>query len=196
MAALPDDFYVRPNVTEIAKELIGMVLYSNVGGCITAGKIVEVEAYSGTNDKACHANENKRTPRTEIMFQKGGLAYVYLCYGMHRLFNVVTNVEGMADAVLIRALEPLEGIEYMLQRSNKNTLKGITSGPAKLSVAMGIQLRHYGARLNEGELWIEYEGFKPSGIIETTRIGVDYAGLDALKPWRFYEQGNSWVSKP
>lgn len=190
-------WYLNDNVEEVAQQLLGKILCTKFDGVITRGKIVETEAYSGDNDKACHANNQKMTKRNQIMFGKGGHAYVYLCYGIHHLFNVVTNKEGNADAVLIRAVEPLEGVEMMMGRRKMNKIeKRLTAGPGTLSQALGIQISHYGIALNSNVIWIE-RGVKVSenNIVSTTRIGVDYAEEDALKPWRFYIKENRWVSK-
>jgi DNA-3-methyladenine glycosylase len=132
------------------------------------------------------------------MFSKGGMAYVYLCYGIHHLFNVVTNIEGMADAILIRALEPIQGVEEMLSRRNMHVLeKRLTSGPGVLTKAMGITTEHYGLSLLGNVIWFEESGREvPENRIKASkRIGVDYAGEDALKPWRFYIKENGWVSR-
>ena len=190
---LPRSFYERPNVVEIAKDLLGKVMVSNVGGMLCKGKIVEVEAYCGRADKACHAYNGRRTKRTETMYAGGGVAYVYLCYGIHHLFNVVTNIEGMADAVLIRALEPISGMQTMKERlKSKNNM--LTNGPGILSKSMSITTQLNGADLLSGKVWIEY-GDSNIEMIETQRIGIDYAEEDALLPWRFYVKGNEWVSR-
>jgi DNA-3-methyladenine glycosylase len=190
------NWYKQDDVVSVAQNLLGKVLCSNIDGKITKGIIVETEAYSGDNDKACHANGQKKTQRNKIMFEAGGHAYVYLCYGIHHLFNVVTNREGRADAVLVRALEPLEGIDIMLDRRKmKKVEKRLTAGPGVLTQAMGIKTIHYGARLNEDLIWIEDYEYPDLNVIATTRIGVDYAEEDALKPWRFYIQHSDWVSK-
>ncbi|GAB4229931.1 MAG: DNA-3-methyladenine glycosylase [Ekhidna sp.] len=191
---LPRSFYERGDVVKIAKELLGMVLFTKIEGQLVAGRIVETEAYCGRGDKACHAN-NKRTPRTEVMYQRGGTAYVYLCYGIHHLFNVVTNTEGLADAVLIRALEPIVGMEYMKERRNHPKGK-LTSGPGTLSQAMGIKVSMSGVDLTGEEIWIgKPEGLKKIEITEDLRIGVDYAEEDALRPWRFVIKDNAFASK-
>jgi len=191
---LPRSFYIREDVVQIAKELLGKVLITDIDGKVTAGRIVETEAYCGRGDKACHAN-GKRTPRTEVMYGEGGHAYVYLCYGIHHLVNVVTNIEGQADAVLIRALEPLDGKEIMQER-RKFTKAKLASGPGTLSQAMGIHVSMTGADLLSDEIWIgltnEAEEFR---ILADTRIGVEYAEEDALRPWRFVIAGNRFVSK-
>ena len=131
------------------------------------------------------------------MFGRGGKAYVYLCYGVHEMFNVVTNHERKADAILIRALEPLEGIEVMLERTNKSSLARITSGPGKLTKALGIDRKLNGEKLGTNKIWIEDKGLKikPSDIVSSPRIGIDYAGDDALLPWRFTIRENKWISK-
>jgi DNA-3-methyladenine glycosylase len=194
---LPEDFYQRKNVVKIARELLGKVLYTNVNGIITGGAIVETEAYSW-KEKGCHAYNNRKTDRNAIMFGKGGHTYVYLCYGMHHLFNVVTNTEGVADAVLIRALQPLDGIdEMLLRRSRPKVDLQLTSGPGKLSRAMGINRHLNGKSLLGNEVWIADTGEKvaSSRIVSGPRIGIDYAGNDALLPWRFLIRDNPWVSR-
>lgn len=195
---LSRDFYTRHNVVQIAQELLGKILYTCIDGHLTAGKIVETEAYCGASDKACHAHCNKFTKRTKVMFEEGGKAYVYLCYGVHNLFNVVTNTEGNADAVLIRAIEPLEGIEKMLERRKFTQPKPtLTSGPGSLTKALGIDKTHYGEDLLGDTIWIaENQFFKEKfEVVTTTRIGIDYAEEDALLPWRFYIKENKWVSR-
>lgn len=190
-------WYEHDNVVEMAKMLLGKVLCTNIDGQPAKGMIVETEAYSGTNDKACHANGQKKTKRNRIMFAHGGHAYVYLCYGIHHLFNVVTNREGKADAVLIRAVEPVDGFDVMMQRRRmKKIEKRLTGGPGVLTEALGIKTHHYAARLDEKLIWIEEnEPLDTRQIVEATRIGVDYAGEDALRLWRFYIKENKWVSK-
>ncbi len=185
-------------MVQISKDLLGKYLVSFADGLYTAGMITETEAYSGQNDKACHAHLNRRTERTEIMYHQGGLAYVYLCYGLHSLFNIVTNQSGNADAVLIRAIEPTEGIETMMQRRGQSKLSPkLTAGPGVMSKAMGINTSYYGTNLQGDTLWVEDRGIlvPEEEIIACPRIGVDYAGEDALLPWRFYIKGNPYVSK-
>jgi DNA-3-methyladenine glycosylase len=191
---LPLSFYQRQNVVKIARELVGKVLCTHLEGQITAGMIVETEAYSSI-EKGCHAYKGK-TERNKVMFEQGGISYVYLCYGMHHLFNVVTNGKEKAEAVLIRALEPLDGIEIMMNRVGVSNPKRITSGPGKLTKALGINRSHNGQNLFGDEIWIE-EGakMKKSNIISNERIGIDYAGKDALLPWRFSLRDSKWLSK-
>jgi DNA-3-methyladenine glycosylase len=194
---LADSFYQRKDVVKIARDLLGKVLFTNVNGIVTAGMIVETEAYSW-KEKGCHAYGSKKTQRNSVMFEKGGLTYVYLCYGMHHLFNIVTNVPGIAEAVLIRAVEPVEGLDEMLLRRGKlkNELH-LTSGPGKLTKALGIDRKLNGKFLLDDEVWVEEGKVKisPRNIIASPRIGIDYAGEDALLPWRFAVKGNEWVSK-
>jgi DNA-3-methyladenine glycosylase len=194
---LSEDFYQGKSVVRIARELLGKALFTNVQGIITGGIIVETEAYSW-KERGCHAYGARKTNRNAIMFEKGGHAYVYLCYGMHYLFNVVTNTEGTADAVLIRALEPLAGIEEMkLRRGQSVSPLNLTSGPGKLSKALGINRALNGKFLLHNEVWIEDLGKKiaKKDIEAGPRIGIDYAGEDANLPWRFSLKGNHWVSQ-
>jgi DNA-3-methyladenine glycosylase len=189
MPKLPTSYYLNPDVVVVAYDLIGKVLVTELDGIVTAGMIIETEAYCGINDKACHANNGKRTPRNEIMYHEGGHAYVYLCYGIHHLFNVVTNESGKADAVLIRGIFPLDGIEAMLQRRKlTRERKGFAQGPGAMSQAMGIYTKLNGQLLTDDTIWIEDRGIDipKELIVASTRIGVDYAGEDALRPWRFF----------
>ncbi|OIR08270.1 putative 3-methyladenine DNA glycosylase [mine drainage metagenome] len=190
-------FYLRTNVVTIAKDLLGKVLATRFDGILTAGRIVETEAYNGAIDKASHAFGNRRTNRTEIMFATGGCAYVYLCYGVHHLFNVVTNAENIPHAVLIRAVEPIIGIETMLLRANKIKFDhSLTKGPGNVSKALGISTKLTGMSLLSDELFIADDDYKinKNNIIATTRIGVDYSGEDALLPYRFIVKNNPFVS--
>jgi DNA-3-methyladenine glycosylase len=191
---LPQSFYQRSDVVRVAKDLIGKILVTSVNEMLTSGIIVETEAYS-YKERGCHAYKGQ-TERNKVMFEKGGINYVYLCYGMHHLFNVVTNQTGKADAVLIRALEPLQGMDAMMERMKVNSIKRITSGPGKLTKALGITKRWNGVDLMGDQVWIE-EGEKvaSSTIKADARIGIDYAGEDALLPWRFSIKDNKWVSK-
>lgn len=194
---LTREFYLRPNVLEIAKDLLGKLLVTKHDGIITSGIIVEAEAYAGTEDKASHAYNHRRTERTEIMYSKGGVSYVYLCYGIHHLFNVITNEEGTPDAVLIRAIEPVEGVETMMKRRNFSELKfNLTSGPGSLSEALGIKKHMTGLDLLESKIWIEDQGisFSEDKILTSPRVGVKYAEEFAEKPWRFRLKENPWTS--
>ena len=195
---LEREFYIRDDVTQVARELLGKNLMVNLNGSIAGGQIVESEAYCGAMDRASHAYKNKLTPRTQTMFLTGGIAYVYLCYGIHSLFNIVTNMEGKPDAVLIRAVKPIKGVDSMKKRRNDphNSIN-LTNGPGKLSQALGIDLGHDGMDLLGNKIWIEEGDSKITSnrIVVSKRIGVDYAGEDANLPWRFYIQDCDWVSK-
>jgi len=195
MKPLPASFYEHKDVVRIARDLLGKTLVTLTDGKLTSGLIVETEAYS-YRERGCHAYNNKMTERNKVMFEQGGVAYVYLCYGVHNLFNIVTNKAGQADAVLVRALQPLKGEETMLARMKTNSLKRITSGPGKLTKALGIDRKLNGASLLKSDLWIE-NGVKinKNEIVTAFRIGIDYAGEDSKLPWRFYLKDNVWVSK-
>lgn len=190
-------FYRRSNVIGIARELLGKVLVTNFDGMLTAGRIVETEAYNGIIDRAAHSWNGRRTQRTEIMYKEGGVAYVYLCYGLHQMFNVVTGKADVPTAILIRALEPMEGIDIMLQRRKKAKLDfTLTKGPGSLAQAMGIHVRYTGLSLLSDELYIASDNYKLSknNILASPRIGVDYAGEDAGLMYRFYVRGSKYVS--
>ena len=196
-AKLKAAFYERNDVVLIAKELLGKILVTNFDQVLTAARIVETEAYNGVVDKASHAYGNRRTNRTEVMFQHGGRAYVYLCYGIHHLFNVVTNVQETPHAILIRGAEPVFGIETMLARTRKLHLDNtITKGPGNVSKALGITTKHTGINLSAHEIFIIDDGFtyKKNQIVASPRIGVDYAAEDALLHYRFYVKENPYVS--
>lgn len=182
---LDRSFYLSDDVVSLAKSLIGKWLMSRTGGILTGGMIIETEAYRGPDDRACHAYGNRRTDRTEVMFRRGGVAYVYFCYGMHHLFNIVTSCEDTPHAVLVRALQPTEGIERIRMRRKRPY--NLTSGPGMVCQALGIDRSHTGHLLSSDPIWIEDRGkiFEDSEILSTKRIGIDYAGEDAQLPWRF-----------
>lgn len=185
---LPVSFYENPDVVDISKNLLGKVLCSSIGSIFTAGVITETEAYCGRNDKACHANNGLRTARTEVMYGEPGVAYIYLCYGIHHLLNIVTNHEGLADAVLIRSLRPLDGLESMKKRRKISKEENLTNGPGKLTQALGVTTVLNTTNLRNPPLWIEDRGIRvsPGEISSSERIGVDYAGEHAKRKWRFY----------
>lgn len=185
---LGSDFYQRDDVVTISRELLGKVLCTGIDGALTRAMITETEAYAGVEDKASHAYGGRRTRRTEPMFSEGGTVYVYLCYGIHHLFNVVTNSVGTPHAVLIRAGEPLSGTERMLQRRNKATMdRSLLAGPGSLALAMGITTHDTGCSLLDGPIWIEDYGIDidDDAVTVGPRVGVDYAGDDALLQYRF-----------
>lgn len=196
---LPESFFLSEDVVQISKDLLGKYLVTNFDKQITVGKIVETEAYRAPDDKACHAHLNRFTNRTKVMFEVGGTAYVYLCYGIHHLFNVVTAPKGMAHAVLIRGIEPVENVELMLQRRNFTTVKSqLTAGPGVMSKAMGITKAYTGHSLTaaDSEIWIEDRGtvLSEEDIIASPRVGVDYAEECALWNWRFRVKDSKWTS--
>ncbi len=196
---LPLDFYRQKNVCTVAKALLGKLLITYLDDQLTIGRIVETEAYNGITDKASHAWGNRRTQRTEVMYAAGGVSYVYLCYGIHHLFNVVTNEADVPHAVLVRAVEPVSGVEYMLARTNKRKHDpSLTSGPGKVSKAMGITTADTGTSLLGDHLFLAEDGYpvKTSQILATPRVGVDYAGEDARLPYRFILKNNLYVSGP
>jgi DNA-3-methyladenine glycosylase len=192
---LPLSFYRHTDVVTIARDLLGKSLFTAYNGVITGGIITETEAYAGVTDKASHAFGNRFTERTQIMYREGGCAYVYLCYGIHSLFNIVTNHEGIPHAVLIRGIHPTEGLSVMLERRDmKQAGKDFCKGPGKVSKALGIHYSHTGILLsktaaldNEMKIWIEDNKYivQEDEIIISPRIGVNYAGEDALLPYRF-----------
>jgi DNA-3-methyladenine glycosylase len=197
MKRLPASFYRRTDVLQIARDLLGKLLVTHFDEGQTAGRIVEVEAYNGIVDKASHAYGNRHTARTSVMYRAGGIAYVYLCYGIHHLFNVVTNEEGIPHAILIRAIEPVKGASIMMQRMNRSKMdNSIGRGPGNVSKALGIDKLHTGASLLHKSIFIADDGFPldPKQLRAGPRIGVDYAQEDALLPYRFYIAGNSFVS--
>ena len=195
---LTPSYYLNENVVDVAKDMLGKVIVSHQDGILTSGMIVETEAYS-YKEKGCHAYGGKRTSRTKVMFEVGGIAYVYLCYGIHHLFNIVTNQEGLAEAVLIRAIEPIDGIAYMLKRRGvKSLTTSLSSGPGKLTQALGIDLACNAADLSGNKIWLQDSGstFNQKQIKVSTRIGIAYAEEDAGLPWRFTVKESTWLSKP
>jgi DNA-3-methyladenine glycosylase len=181
---LKKSFYQREDVLTIGRELLGKFLFTNIGGEMTGGMIIETESYKGAEDKACHAYNNRRTARTEVMFAPGGVAYIYFCYGMHHLFNIVTNKKDIPHAVLIRAIQPLFGIETMLKRRKKRPL---AAGPGSLTQALGMNRSHNGLSLQGPTIWLEDRQvpISPEQITASSRIGIAYAEEHALLPWRF-----------
>jgi DNA-3-methyladenine glycosylase len=199
MPKLPFSFYQNEDVNALALQLLGKRLFTRLDGEVTGGIIVETEAYTGVGDKASHAYGGRFTDRTKVMYENGGLSYVYLCYGIHHLFNVVTGPEKTPHAVLIRGLEPLTGLELMMERRRMSALKpNITAGPGALAKALGIDRLLNAKDLTGEEIWIEdaVPGWNSNEVVAGPRIGVDYAGDHALLPWRYYVKGNKYVSKP
>lgn len=199
------EFYLRPDVVQVARELLGKVLVTHFEGQLTAGIITETEAYRAPDDRACHAFGNRRTARTEVMFREGGRAYIYLCYGLHHLFNVVTGPAEMAHAVLIRGIEPSDGLEIMQGRRNWRSGEKspgnirLTIGPGALSKALGLTTDWTGQSFfaPDTPVWIEDRGLETGAteIAAGKRIGVDYAGDCAEWPWRFWLKNSRFVKK-
>lgn len=199
---LSREFYDRDTL-EVAKELLGKNLVTTENNIITSGKIVEVEAYMGLEDKAAHSYGGRRTKRVEVMYGKPGVAYVYFIYGLYYCMNVVAREEGIAQAVLIRAVEPLEGKEVMSKRRfNKNydelkkrEIINLTSGPSKLCMALNIDKSMNGEDLLGDRIYIEEGNKEKFEIGESPRIGIDYAEEAKDYPWRFFISDNPYVSK-
>ncbi len=195
-------FFQREDVVAISRDLIGMIIYSKMNGVVTAGRIVETEAYGGITDRASHAWGGRRTGRTETMFLAGGICYIYLCYGIHHLFNIVTGPEGRPDAVLIRALEPVKGIQTMLERRGLDKVqRRVAGGPGLVTQSLGITTEQDGLSLiHSNKIWLAMDDTqnmdtdKNTDIIASPRVGVDYAGEDAERPWRFRLKGNRFTS--
>lgn len=191
------DFYRRPDVVQISRDLLGKYLFTNINGILTGGRIVETEAYAHMNDQACHSHLGRFTKRTRVMYEAGGVAYVYLIYGRYALFNIITNEAGKADAVLIRGLEPTEGIaEMLLRRGIDKPSSKLTAGPGLLTQALGITTTLYGTDLTDDLIWIEDLGeeIPEEMVVASPRVGIDYAGDDAALPWRFRVKNSKWTS--
>jgi len=187
---LPSSYYLDEDVVFIAKDLLGKLFLTNIEGALTGGIFTETEAYKGMEDRACHAFGGRRTKRNDALYEEGGISYVYLCYGLHYLFNIVTNSKDTPHAVLIRAIKPVIGIDTMIKRRKRE--KDLTAGPGSLSQALGINLSHNKLSLVGDKIWIE-EGEKPAEILATPRIGVEYAKEDALLPYRFVVSSNKAI---
>lgn len=190
-------FYSRKDVVQIANEMLGKIVVTQFDGTITSGRIVETEAYVGVIDKASHSFEGRKTLRNEHMYAAAGTAYIYICYGIHQMLNVATNDKGIPDAVLIRAIEPIDGIETMCLRTGKKCSdKSITRGPGNVGKALGIHKHHSGISFLGDNIYLMDDSFflskKAIGI--SKRIGVESAGDDGLLPYRFYVKGNEYVS--
>lgn len=196
---LPPSFYDRPDVILIAKELLGKIVVTQINHQFTSGRIVETEAYVGIKDKASHSYGGRRTRRNEHMYAPAGTAYIYICYGMHQMLNVVTNRKEIPDAILIRAIEPIEGIQTMLERTGKKPADfTLTRGPGNVGKALGITTDFSGVSLMGDTIYLCNDGFQPTeaDIGNSKRIGVEGAGEDALLPYRFYIRNNPFVSGP
>lgn len=197
MKLLKHNFFERDDVNLIAKQLLGKIISTNINGEITSVRIVETEAYVHWVDKASHAYNGKKTKKNAHMYGAAGTAYIYICYGIHVMLNIVTNSENIADAILIRAGEPLEGINIMLKRAEKDKLDfTLTRGPGNLGKVLGISKSQSGKFINKNEIFIYDDGFLISeySIGKSKRIGVNYAGEDAFLEYRYFIKNNSFVS--
>ena len=193
------EFYVREDVVQISRELLGKVLCTKLNDRVTKAIITETEAYAGVSDKASHAYGGRRTLRTEPLYARGGTAYVYLCYGIHHLFNVVTNTTGTPHAVLIRAGSSFEGSELMHKRRDKcHGDKSLLAGPGSLSKALGITTELTGSNLLGDQVWIEDHKIAVAAdeITAGPRVGIDYAEEDATRPYRFIADVEKAVTAP
>jgi len=192
------NFYIKDDVIELAQKLLGKFIFTKIDNDpITGGMIVETEGYKGTEDKACHAYNGRKTKRNEVMYEIGGVAYVYICYGMHALLNVVTNKKDIPDAVLIRAIEPIEGIDTMLKRRDKMKIeRNLTAGPGSLTKSLGVTKKLNGYTFDNKNLWIEDRNItiKKEDILSSKRVGIDYALEHKDLPWRFRIKNSKWTS--
>lgn len=200
---LQQEFYKRDCIT-VSKELLGKVLVRKINGRIIKSRIVETEAYIGMIDKASHAYLGKRTERTEPLFHEGGISYVYFIYGLYHCFNIIADKEDYPAGVLIRAVEPLNEFDYLAQKRfkkdfnelSKAQTRNLTNGPSKLCMALDITKEENFVKLYEdGDLYVEDSDYKPAEIVETTRVGIDYAEEAIDFPWRFYIKDNLYISK-
>lgn len=188
MKVLPLKYYQNEDVLFLSRDLLGKFLMTCIDSKLTGGMIIETEAYRGPEDRASHAVGNRKTKRNTVMFSEGGVCYVYQCYGIHALFNIVTNAADIPHAILIRAIKPLIGVEEMMQRRNKTKVdRTLAGGPGTLTQALGIELKHNGLPLTGPEIWIEDRDIEVFSheVVTKPRVGVDYAGEDAHLPWRF-----------
>lgn len=194
---LPLSFYQTEDTLLLSKQLLGKYLVTEIDGIKVSGMITETEGYLGPQDRASHAYNNRHTSRTKVMFCEGGCAYVYLCYGIHFLFNIVTHRQGVPQAILIRSIEPKEGLEVMMKRRHKKKADlNLSTGPGNVTQCLGINLSFQGTPLNTSKIFVEDRSHVvlEDNIIATSRVGVGYAKEYALKPWRFYIKDNLWVS--
>ncbi|MEO6818078.1 MAG: DNA-3-methyladenine glycosylase [Ginsengibacter sp.] len=197
MKKLPESFYNRSDVLQISKEMLGKIVVTNIDNLITSGRIVETEGYVGVTDKASHAFGGRRTARNEHMYAGPATAYIYVCYGMHQMLNVVTNEKNIPDAVLIRAIEPVSGLEIMSKRTGKRpTDKTIARGPGNVGKALGINKQLSGIYLLDNQIYLleDRHSITNEEIGISKRIGVESAGADGLLLYRFYVKGNVFVS--
>lgn len=196
---LPLSFYQSDDVVALSAKLLGKQLFTNLDGDVTGGIIVETEAYRGPEDLGSHAYNHRRTARNEVMYTQGGVIYMYICYGIHDMLNIVTGTEGDSHAILIRAIEPMVGLDVMRSRRDiQNDDRRLCKGPGALAKALGLKKVHNGISLISNEIWIEDSPFEvpTEDIIATPRIGLNIEEPYKSIPWRFYIKGNKFISKP
>jgi DNA-3-methyladenine glycosylase len=196
---LPVSFFKSDDVVQLSAKLLGKFLYTHIDGKLTGGIIVETEAYRGPEDRGSHAFNNRRTPRNEIMYAEGGVVYMYICYGIHDMLNIVTGQEGDSHAILIRALEPVVGLDIMrLRRGFDTDDRRLCKGPGALARAMGLNKLHNGLSVSGDEIWIEENtDFKSAEkIVSAPRIGLNIDEPYKSIPWRFYVKGSKYISRP
>lgn len=200
MHHLPHSFFIHDDVVSIARLLVGKIIWTSIDGQITSGRIVETEAYRGRDDKGCHSFIHGKTTKTKAMFDRGGVSYVYICYGIHKMINIVTNQKEQADAVLIRAIKPLEGESIMERRRGKAFKKyHLSGGPGKVCQCLGITMAHNNIDLSSSNSPVQIldDHYTPVELIATPRVGMSRrVGDYSNKPWRFYEKDNAFVSRP
>lgn len=195
-AKLPPHFYTQEDTLQISRQLLGKKLCTSIDGIFTSGIIVETEAYRGPEDLGSHAHNDRRTARNEMMYSEGGVVYMYICYGIHDMLNIVTGKKGSSHAVLIRALQPADGIQHMFERRGIYDQKRLCKGPGALAKALGLNKLHNGVSLQGDAIWIEdADDLKGESIVETSRVGLNIQGVYRNIPWRFYIKENLFISK-
>lgn len=195
---LPESFYQDDDVVSLSSKLLGKYLFTCVDGQLTGGIIIETEAYRGPEDRGSHAYNHRRTARNEIMYAKGGVVYMYICYGIHDMLNIVTGEKGESHAILIRAIEPTVGLDIMrVRRGFENDDKRLCKGPGALAKALGLRKLHNGVSLESDEIWIEDRGdvITDENIVACPRIGLNIEEPFKSIPWRFYIKGNKYISR-
>lgn len=193
---LPPHFYMQEDTLQVSRQLLGKRLCTSIDGIFTSGIIVETEAYRGPEDLGSHAYNEKRTARNDMMYSAGGVVYMYICYGIHDMLNIVTGKEGSSHAVLIRAVQPADGIHHMCERRGVQDLKRLCKGPGALAKALGLNKLHNGVSLQSDTIWIEdAEDLAAESIVETSRVGLNIQGFYRDIPWRFYIKGNQFISR-
>lgn len=199
MSRLPQSYFLNEDVVFLARDLVGKYLFVNTEETLTGGIIVETEAYRGPDDVGAHAYNHRRTSRNDIMYSDGGVVYMYICYGIHDMLNIVTAPENIPHAILIRAIQPTEGLAIMRERRKvRNEDTRLCRGPGALAKALALKKIHNGISLQENEIWIEDRGLKyaDEDVVAGPRIGLNISEPYKSIPWRFYVKGDPHVSRP